>query len=379
MTAEERISLSILRIRHRQPFFGVLALFAEHRIHSSIETAATDGKVVLFNPDFATGLSDDELDAVMVHELLHAALLHCPRRGARDGFIWNIAADIVVNGIIRQERLLVLPPGACIDPKLEEYEVEEVYEIISAQQKTWKHRWIGMDLLPAGWPAPGDPANPDGIPINGDVSAQEGYWKQALQQATLLVEASGKGTLPAGLTRNLLALSSPQLDWRSLLWRFLVRTPVDFAGFDRRFVGRGMYLEALEGESISVRIAVDTSGSVNSGVLSRFLTEVHEIVRMYPHLEAELFYADTRLYGPFELNPGAIEQPKGGGGTLFEPFFEHVRDSGTPGDTTLLIYLTDGYGSFPNFIPEQPVLWVVTPGGLPNSEFPFGEIARLRD
>jgi len=379
MTAEERIAVSILRIRHRQPFFGVLALFAEHRIDSSIETAATDGKVVMFNPNFATGLSDDELDAVLVHELLHAALLHCPRRGARDGFIWNIAADIVVNGIIRQERLLVLPAGACIDPKLEEYEVEEVYEIINAQQKPWKNRWIGIDLFPAGWPAQGDPANPDGILVNGDVSAQEGYWKQALQQATLLVEASGKGTLPAGLTRNLQALTSPQLDWRSLLWRFLVRTPVDFAGFDRRFVGRGMYLEALEGESISVRIAVDTSGSVDSGVLSRFLTEVHEIVRMYPHLEAELFYADTRLYGPFELNPGAIEQPKGGGGTSFEPFFEHVRNSGTPGENTLLIYLTDGYGSFPNLAPEQPVLWVVTPGGFPSSDFPFGEVARLRD
>jgi predicted metal-dependent peptidase len=236
-----------------------------------------------------------------------------------------------------------------------------------------------MDLFPAGCPAPGDPADLEGIPVNGDISAQEGYWKQALQQATLLVEASGGGTLPAGLARNLQALTSPQLDWRSLLWRFLVRTPVDFAGFDRRFVGRGLYLEALEGESISVRIAVDTSGSVHSGVLSRFLTEVHEIVRMYPHLEAELFYADARLYGPFELNPGAIEQPKGGGGTSFKPFFEHVRDSGTPGETTLLIYLTDGYGSFPNCTPEQPVLWVVTPGGLPSSEFPFGEVARLRD
>jgi predicted metal-dependent peptidase len=379
MTAEERIAVAILRIRHRQPFFGVLALFAEHRIDSSIETAATDGKVVLFNPDFAAGLSDDELDAVMVHELLHAALLHCPRRGGRDAFIWNLAADIVVNGIIRQERLLVLPAGACIDPKLEDYEVEEVYEIIREQQETRDNRWIGLDLLPAGWPAPGHPANHEGVPVDWDISTQEAYWKQALQQATLLVEASGKGTIPAGLARNLQALTSPQLDWRCLLWRFLVRTPVDFAGFDRRFVGRGLYLEALEGESISVRIAVDTSGSVSSGVLTGFLAEVHEIVRMYPHLEAELFYADTRLYGPFELNPGAIEEPKGGGGTFFEPFFEYVRDGGIPGGNALLIYLTDGYGSFPNFTPEQPVLWVVTPGGLPNSEFPFGEVARLRE
>ena len=138
-------------------------------------------------------------------------------------------------------------------------------------------------------------------------------------------------------------------------------------------------MEALEGESISVRIAVDTSGSVGAESLSRFLTEVHEIVRMYPHLEAELFYADSRLYGPYELNPDALEEPKGGGGTCFEPFFDHVRDSGSRCENSLLIYLTDGYGSFPRCAPEQPVLWVVTPGGLASPEFPFGEVARLRD
>lgn len=98
MNAADKIAVSILRIRHRQPFFGVLALFAEHRLDASVPTAATDGRVVLFNPEFAGTLCEAELDAVMVHELLHAALLHCSRRGERDPHVWNIAADIVVNG-----------------------------------------------------------------------------------------------------------------------------------------------------------------------------------------------------------------------------------------------------------------------------------------
>jgi predicted metal-dependent peptidase len=379
MNAEERIAVAILRIRHRQPFFGVLALFAEHRLDPAVQTAATDGKVVVFNPEFAQSLSDSELDAVMVHELLHAALLHCPRRGERDGYLWNLAADIVVNGIIRQEPSLVLPAGACMDPDLEGYEVEEVYEIIRDRKKKPKNVWIGPDLFPAGRPLENDQTAAAGARIPADLTEQEAYWKQAWQQATLLVEASGKGTLPAGLKLSIEALTAPQLDWRSLMWRFLVRTPVDFSGFDRRLVGRGLYLEALEGESISVRIAVDTSGSVDAGILTRFLSEVNEIVRLYPHLNAELFYADTSLYGPFGLSEALVEAPRGGGGTFFAPFFEHVAKSVEPGETTLLIYLTDGRGSFPRRTPEQPVLWVVTPGGLPSPDFPFGEVARLRD
>ena len=232
MNAEERIAVAILRIRHRQPFFGVLALFAEHRLDPAVATAATDGKAVIFNPEFAESLSDAELDAVMVHELLHAALLHCPRRGERDGYFWNVAADIVVNGIIRQEPLLVLPAGACVDNELEHYEVEEVYEIIRDRKKQPKNGWIGLDLFPSGWPSQGDqPALPGGH-LAADLPAQEAYWKQAWQQATMLADGSGRGTVPAGLKRSLHALTAPQLDWRSLMWRFLVRTPVDFSGFD---------------------------------------------------------------------------------------------------------------------------------------------------
>jgi predicted metal-dependent peptidase len=41
------------------------------------------------------------------------------------------------------------------------------------------------------------------------------------------------------------------------------------------------------------------------------------------------------------------------------------------------VYLTDGFGEFPDAVPHYPVLWVVTPGGLPSGGFPFGETARM--
>ncbi|MEO0969478.1 MAG: VWA-like domain-containing protein, partial [Cyanobacteria bacterium J06639_18] len=46
-------------------------------------------------------------------------------------------------------------------------------------------------------------------------------------------------------------------------------------------------------------------------------------------------------------------------------------------DTAVCVYLTDGYGDFPQVDPDVPVLWVVTPGGLNKDEFPFGEVVKL--
>jgi predicted metal-dependent peptidase len=36
---------------------------------------------------------------------------------------------------------------------------------------------------------------------------------------------------------------NPSLSWREILWQFMVNTPFDFGGFDRRFIHRKLYLE----------------------------------------------------------------------------------------------------------------------------------------
>ena len=367
------VSAALLHIRSHSPFFATLALFARIEPAPDLPTAATDGRDIFLNPRYFAGLPAAQRAGLLLHEVLHAALLHVPRRGQRDALLWNIAADIVVNGAIAAEGQYELPPGAVRAQKLEHLTVEEVYHIIQTDRRYQKLvvSLAIQDLLQGRRGA-------GGILDEQWRAGLEEHWRNALAQAETIAHALHQGTAPAGLARELGALRRAQLDWRSYLWRFLVRTPTDFQGFDRRFIGRGLYLEALDGESVEVYVAVDTSGSVGKGELNAFLSEVRGILGAYPHLRCHLYYADAACYGPFELGSSEdIPPPKGGGGTDFRPFFEAVARETGRNEASVAIYLTDGHGKFPSAAPDMPVLWVLTPGGIDYSAVPFGEAVRL--
>jgi predicted metal-dependent peptidase len=369
---ERRLSASLLRLRGKEPFFAALALFARQQLRDDIGTAATNGRHVMWSREFLTKLSPDEVDGVMLHEVLHAAMLHIPRRGARNPLLWNIAADIWVNGQVDEVAKRVggfkLPKGAVRDEKLKNLSVEEIYEMLekSAIKITLSEEW--WDLLP---------------PDNGNAGeALEAHWRAAQAQAHTLVRSMNRGDLPEGLLRELAHLEASKLDWRSYLWRYLVRTPTDFIEFDRRMISRGLYIEALDAESVRVFVAVDTSGSIDDRALAQFLGEVQGILRSYPHIICDLFYADADIYGPHRLTAETVTdtlpKPQGGGGTDFRPFFAKVDEmvEGEIGET-ICVYLTDGYGLFPEPAPRFSTLWVVAAGGLNFDGFPFGEAVRL--
>jgi predicted metal-dependent peptidase len=370
------VSAWLLRLHARSAFFTALALYARFEVSLTIPTAATDGRTIFINPRFFDTLTPAEQDAVLTHEVLHAALLHVPRRGGRDGKLWNVAADIVVNGMLAQQRY-DLPAGGLRDKRLEHLSVEEVYEKLLDQQGEQEQPQPQPDLLdqrPAD--AQGQPHEmTGGLPADPQArsAALEKHWQQAHNQA-----ATTAGSAPAGLARELGGLAPAALDWRSYLWRYLVHTPTDFQDFDRRFVGRGMYLETISGESLHVLLAVDTSGSINQRAVDVFLGEVRGILRAYPHLRCDMYYADAEVYGPHRLTPSSpIPPARGGGGTDFRPFFARIPGYRPPWQPSVAIYLTDGYGSFPERPPRCPVLWVVTPGGLALDRFPFGRAVRL--
>jgi predicted metal-dependent peptidase len=390
MEFQKIISASLLRLRMKSPFFATLALFARFIPTESHHTAATDGKNVYFNPEFLLSLTPSQQDGLLLHEVLHAALLHVPRRGVRDAQLWNFAADIVTNGIIMQQGAFELPEGGLRDEQLEHQSVEEIYEILLKDVEQYKSLWESSgndDLLDIPGDSFGEPVAGEGL-LSGKLAhdslsearkaALEAHWRNALQQAAVIARTANQGKLPAGIDRELDTVTSPQIDWRSYLWRYLVQTPTDFTGFDRRFIGRGLYLETLQGESVMVYIAIDTSGSIDVEELRMFLGEVGGILRSYPHIICELYYVDADVYGPYELDANSpLPKPQGGGGTSFVPFFEQVQERWDGQSQGVCVYLTDGYGEFPERIPGLPTLWVVTSGGLGLEEFPFGETVRL--
>lgn len=393
------ISATRIRLRRHSPFFAALALFVDVRFTEEVPIAATDGRLLFFHPSGYGDLKPAERDAVFLHELLHAALLHPSRRGVRDPELFNIAADIVVNGMVAAEESVALPRGAIRDTRLEHLSVEEIYELLQKKAKAKRPALPLADLLKPG--SMGSPAKEDEGEGGGqgegkeggddsshdpagelhdlhDRSALEAHWKQAIQQARVLASSQGQGSLPSGMQRHLGEIADPQIDWRSQLWRYLVRTPTDFSGFDRRFLHRGLYLDHLEGESVQVFVCIDTSGSIDDDQMSLFIGEVSGILSSYPMLDCRLWYADADCYGPYTISGiREIPRPEGGGGTDFRPFFKAAMEAWSGDQEAICVYLTDGYGDFPEEAPQLPVLWVIVPGGLPSEEIPYGEICRL--
>ena len=390
---EEIIQKCILQVRRECSFFGSLMLFAEIETSKSLSTAATDGKKIFFNEKFLKSLSSSQQNALMLHEVLHMALLHVTRRQGRDPHIWNIAADIVVNDLILRNTSFKLPDGAIIDNKFQDKSVEYIYEILLKTKKYEKYDLMINDILHPGSgnqekeeEGKSEIENETTIQLSEEeIDEIESFWRdkmEILKNADQHQLNNGKGSLPAGIGQEISTILEPEVDWRHALWKYVGKTPADFDDLDRRFIYKGLYLESLLTEAVEVSVCIDTSGSVSDELLKQFAGELKGILRSYPNVKCSLFYADCALNGPYEID--RIEQmPKavGRGGTSFVPFFDylkkHNQENSLLGNNKISIYFTDGYGDFPESEPENPTMWLVCKDGLETDRFPFGEVVRI--
>jgi predicted metal-dependent peptidase len=402
MNLMREISASLLRLQLRSPFFATIALHARFVESTDIPTMATDGRDVFVNAEFAASLSREHLDGVLLHEVLHAALGHVTRRGTRDPQLWNVAADIVVNGLVLGNRF-ELPEGALHEADKQDYSAEEIYAILSKSPKAYPE--VTIDLLEPspGGDGPGtrppsdgagrdkntsgkeaatagsEPGEPGGAMSQTRRKAIDEHWRKANAQAAAIARTTDKGSLPVGVDRHFGQATEATHDWRSLLWHFLSPSATDFAAFDRRHIHSGLYLETLEDQALRIAVCIDTSGSVDEELLRVFTGELQAVLGAYPAVSCWLYYADAAVYGPWIIGPNdEIPVPQGGGGTDFRPFFAALEAGSDDADgrPNVALYMTDGYGDFPE--PQEiPVLWAVTPGGLDSESFPFGTVVRL--
>ena len=381
---EEIIQKCILQVRRECSFFGSLMLFAQIETTKKLPTAATDGRKIFFNEEFLNSLSSKEQNALMLHEVLHMALLHVTRRQNRDPHIWNIAADIVVNDLIERNTSFPLPQGAITDTRFQDKSVEYIYEALLKSEK--KYKLVINDILQPGNSEQNKGDTNLSEPLSQEETDEiESFWKDKMEILKNSSEhnlSNGKGSLPAGIEQEISTILEPEVDWRHALWKYVGKTPADFDDLDRRFIYKGLYLESLLTEAVEVSVCIDTSGSVSDELLMQFTGELKGILRSYPNVKCSLFFADTDLAGPYEID--RIEQmPKaiGRGGTSFVPFFDYLKKHGEEnsllGNNKLSIYFTDGYGDFPQQEPDNPTMWLVCKDGLETNGFPFGEVVRI--
>lgn len=364
------------------PFFGALALRLKitEAPPSITKTMATDGRSLFYSPAFVDQCSDDELLGLFAHEVSHPAMQHHTRMGPRDLKRWNRAADYAVNPLL-VDAGFTLPEGGLLDDQFRGLSAEQIYERLPHDEGddgdgNEQGQGSGSDDPSDGsGDQPGPVADVPGAVLPAPDMVQDAAdWQVAVTQAANAAKMMGR--LPGGMQRAVAEMTRAKADWRAILRRFVQQTAAcdySWKAPNRRYMQHGIYLPELRSESMPpFVIGNDTSGSISDAIQGAFTGEMNAIAEECQPESITVIHADADVAGveTFEKGDPIVLHPAGGGGTDFRPLFEHVEREGL--QPACIIYLTDGYGTFPESS-EIPTLWVMTTDVVA----PFGETVRI--
>ena len=106
-----------------------------------VETMATDGRNIYYNPHFVKKLDVKQVVFVLCHEIMHNTMLHFYRQMSRNGELWNIAGDYSINIILnemRSDNILTNPVKILLDEKYKNMSVEQIYEELIEEHRPKK-------------------------------------------------------------------------------------------------------------------------------------------------------------------------------------------------------------------------------------------------
>lgn len=402
----------------QQPFYGSLAMRLQIVQAQSVETMATDGTRLYYNPAFLAEIDDRETQFVIAHEVLHCALGHHVRRNDRDPKRWNIACDYVVNRMLERAGFKV-PKGAYINARFDGFNAEEVYRILEnedRQQQQQQHQQQQSqqsesgdgeqpqegegksdgDDQPGEGGEPqshGDPgrcgeildAAPEGNQAALDEAAEE--WGVFTRQAINVAKrAAGHGDVPGFVEEVIADMQRTRTDWREVLRRFIEpSTTKDYTWTspNKRLLSLGHFAPGMISDGVNhVALIIDTSGSIDQDWLRRFGNETQTALDEGAIDKITLVFTDTRVNRTAEYHKGdQIDfTAPGRGGTAFAPSFEWLNENAP--DIAAAIYFTDLDCNDFGDPPAYPVLWAVygDPRDLRAAmPVPFGEIVELTD
>lgn len=345
-----------------QPFYGALSMrLLDVEAPPDMETAATDGRSILWNPDFVDSLTDRELRFCLLHETLHCAHQHFWRLpSTAQG---NIAGDHAINLILLDLAAsgadIAMPDGGLADRQYAGLSEEEIIARLPPQLDGYSDACGG--IVP-----------PEGRDCGESLKSN---WTEAVLQAEMVAKAA-RGTVPADMQRIAAAAKIGRIDWRQETADF-IRSAIaernDWSRSSRRNATASCISPRKYKSDIGIiAIVRDTSGSVSDAMLGMFNAVIEAVIADCGCV-AIVLDCDARVNASYRIGRGD-EIPMhavGGGGTDFRPAFERISSYDEP--VAGVVYLTDLAGQFPESC-EIPTLWACT--GNAHS-VPFGRVVEI--
>ena len=396
---------------------------------SQCSTMATDGKRIIYSPDFVLDIEEPELQGVLVHESLHVVWEHVLRRKHRHSKVWNIACDYAINGFLKYNLRMELPEGGLWSQDYRGKSAETIYrELINSEEALQDAidtindgestegssgegsgegdnsklsapncntgQTVGdidLDSLPLAAGEVWDAQDSDGKPLSdSEITELRSEIQRSVSLADKL-EKSMSRSGSSGISTRVDSMKEPQVDWKGQLRDFLessVSHDNSWSRLNKRHQWRGVSLPSKAKSPMGgeLAVAMDTSSSVDQDEVNVFASEIQAMAEECGLDKIRVCYCDTTVrknedgewWDIYELNQGDELKLKvrGRGGTEFDPPFNLFNDYSEEVENVLaFIYFTDGYGIVdPEVEPDVPVIWCVTQESHYSKDLPFGEV-----
>jgi predicted metal-dependent peptidase len=390
-----KVKRAKIKLQKEKPFFSDLLFFMKVKQEPRVSTFGVDIQGTLYyNPECSKGLTDDEVKGVLIHEVLHLALLHT-QRGLNKRLnkgklppheIWNLAIDCQAN-LITTQNGMVLPNWIGCVPRGNAVELRSktkvIYRVEEVDKKTAEDIYIELyNNLPKEyveycegdfWIPSLDEHFYEGTEKEAEKSERE--WKQIAMNA--LYRSKSIGKLPAGMDRLINDLIEPKVPWTNKLYKFITDDIINDYTYmkpHKRSEAVDFYVPSFLKEKLSVAVFCDTSGSIADEDITDFKSECVGILNAFDNVDMIFGYCDAVVQDVYELNTGeddklVYSKPKGGGGTDMREIFKWLVKNEKKPD--VIVILTDGYTPFPEAteVEGSKVMWVISEQGISESEF----------
>lgn len=424
------------------PFFFTLAATKYHYLEDNIgikgwETAATDGVIYIWHPNFLRKLDSNKVRVVQMHESMHVICRHCDRFEGKNPKLWRLATDYYVNYNIEKEyidskKIIVNknPNGEAHEHPLWNGELgtpislNELKERIKSNhenpdqiidEKKAKEKRCCADISLVGksaddiynelyeqykkYPPPvcDDPncdhdhsddweEGIDGL----DEHLPTKLTKREIQRQLMHAAETAKrmrGNIPSDVVEELKHLQEPQLTWQDLCHRALARCKEkngrlnNWTRFRKRGLSLGVYIPTKMEFNGKILVLLDTSGSMSA---DDYTYGVSQLKALDGHSSCWVVPTDATPHWDHAVevkNANDLKNVKivGRGGTVFDEFFRDYNSKmKRHGPFDLIIVITDGgFGSVDLALkPKCEVVWVAT--NSYDIKPPFGFTAPLR-
>ena len=311
---------------------------------------------------------------ILIHEFMHITFMHGVRRQERDPMIWNLAADHVINSMIKRtfsetdirpyggwdsDHVVIFKDEAISSPRIT---TEQVYDYLVDEK--YRFSVMSVNRNRNGLTTMTVKDNKTGEQLIVDISenASKEFENFNRVAGEVFNQIKNQGSLPGNLIEVFNKFYKTEIPWTELLKDAIRKclTPIPnsrgWRTLNKYFMHLGYTLPGItydyEENADSAVVSIDSSGSISSKELNEFACILMESLSYFKNVTLIVHDQEIQQIQEFGKYDGEKLKQfisntgfKGRGGTSHKDVFDKIQelDNNLNEGLSMYLSLTDGY------------------------------------